>query len=317
MDRVGIKRYDDKGELIYEDRFLGLFTSAAYSRSVRETMLRLKFKRVLDKAGLDPRSHNGKALVEILESFPRDEFFQITDADLFDIARGILLLQERHRVALFTRRMFSSDSCRATCLCLAIATPDFKERAKQILEQAFDGRDTAIYDFVTDSPLARGCSSFARRAFRKSTSSASRRIWPRRRGRGAISCWRRRAAAGREAASSSIAGTRGVSDGVLGRFSAEAALYDIAHVEEVLDRQTHSRSLSPSRSGSASVPLQDHSRRPARAAVRDHAAARRTWALRSVGDPVRSDAARREQWFASATSVCRRPACGTTSARSS
>src|SRR5438132_9913309 len=105
MDRVGIKRYDDKGDLIGEDRFLGLFTSAAYSRSVTEIpMLRLKFKRTLDKAGLDPRSHNGKALVEILETFPRDEFFQITDSDLFDIARGILLLQERHRVALFTRR---------------------------------------------------------------------------------------------------------------------------------------------------------------------------------------------------------------------
>ena len=50
MDRVGIKRYDDRGELIYEDRFLGLFTSAAYIRSVREIpMLRLKFKRVLDR----------------------------------------------------------------------------------------------------------------------------------------------------------------------------------------------------------------------------------------------------------------------------
>src|SRR5581483_5218758 len=88
MDRIGIKRYNDNGELIGEDRFLGLFTSAAYSRSVREIpMLRLKFKRVLDKAGLEPSSHNGKALVEILETFPRDEFFQITDSDLFEIAR--------------------------------------------------------------------------------------------------------------------------------------------------------------------------------------------------------------------------------------
>src|SRR5262249_41749815 len=158
MDRVGIKRYDDKGELIYEDRFLGLFTSAAYSRSVREIpMLRLKFKRVLDKAGLDPRSHNGKALVEILETFPRDEFFQITDADLFEIARGILLLQERHRVALFVRK----DVFERFVSCYVFVprdrySPDFKERARQILEEAFQGRDTAIYDYVTDSALARG-----------------------------------------------------------------------------------------------------------------------------------------------------------------
>ncbi|HJT18374.1 MAG TPA: NAD-glutamate dehydrogenase, partial [Thermoanaerobaculia bacterium] len=158
MDRIGIKRYDDNGELIGEDRFLGLFTSAAYSRSVREIpMLRLKFKRVLDKAGLEPSSHNGKALVEILETFPRDEFFQITDADLFEIARGILLLQERHRVALFVRR----DVFERFVSCYVFVprdryTPDFKDRARQILEEAFHGRDTAVYDHVTDSPLARG-----------------------------------------------------------------------------------------------------------------------------------------------------------------
>jgi len=105
MDRIGIKRYDAQGNLVGEDRWLGLFTSAAYSRSVRDIpMLRLKATRVIERAGLDPHSHNGKALVEILETFPRDEFFQITDDDLFEIAKGILLLQERQRVALFTRK---------------------------------------------------------------------------------------------------------------------------------------------------------------------------------------------------------------------
>ena len=158
MDRIGIKRYDENGNLVGEDRFLGLFTSAAYSRSVREIpMLRLKAKRTIEGAGLDPRSHNGKALVDILETLPRDEFFQITDAQLFDIARGILLLQERHRVALFTRK----DVFERFVSCYVFVprdryTPDFKERAKAILEDAFDGRDTEIYDHVTNAPLARG-----------------------------------------------------------------------------------------------------------------------------------------------------------------
>jgi glutamate dehydrogenase len=158
MDRIGIKRYDAQGNLIGEDRFLGLFTSAAYSRSVREVpMLRLKAKRVIERAGLEPQSHNGKALIDILESLPRDEFFQITDADLFNVARGILLLQERHRVALFTRK----DVFERFVSCFVFVprdryTPDFKERAKQILEEAFQGRDTSISDHVTDSPLARG-----------------------------------------------------------------------------------------------------------------------------------------------------------------
>ena len=158
MDRIGIKRYDDAGNLVSEDRFLGLFTSAAYSRSVFHIpMLRLKAKRTLDRAGLDPRSHNGKALVDILETFPRDEFFQITDAELFDIARGILLLQERQRVALFVRR----DVFERFVACYVFVprdryTPEFKERAKAVLEEAFGGRDTQVYDHVTMSTLARG-----------------------------------------------------------------------------------------------------------------------------------------------------------------
>src|ERR1041385_7412168 len=158
MDRIGIKRYDANGNLIGEDRFLGLFTSAAYSRSVREIpMLRLKAKRAIESAGLDPRSHNGKAFVDILETFPRDEFFQITDAQLFEIARGILLLQERHRVALFTRK----DVFERFVSCYVFVprdryTPDFKEQAKAILEEAFEGRETQVHDHVTDSPLARG-----------------------------------------------------------------------------------------------------------------------------------------------------------------
>src|SRR3954447_1665096 len=158
MDRIGVKRYDDNGNLIGEDRFLGLFTSAAYSRSVREIpMLRLKFNRVMERSALDPHSHNGKALVDILETFPRDEFLQITDADLFEISRGILLLQERQRLALFTRK----DVFERFVSCFVFVprdryTPEFKERAKQILLDAFEGRDAAIHDYVTDSPLARG-----------------------------------------------------------------------------------------------------------------------------------------------------------------
>src|SRR5438128_1535439 len=157
MDRIGIKRYDSNGNLIGEDRFLGLFTSAAYSRSVREIpMLRLKARRAIERAGLDPHSHNGKALVDILETFPRDEFFQITDAQLFDIARGILLLQERHRVALFTRK----DVFERFISCYVFVprdqnTAEFREKAKQILEEQFNGRDTAAYEHVTDAPLAR------------------------------------------------------------------------------------------------------------------------------------------------------------------
>ena len=158
MDRIGIKRYDDQGNLIGEDRFLGLFTSAAYSRSVLEIpMLRLKARRVIERAGFDPHSHNGKALVDILETFPRDEIFQITEDDLFHIAWGILQLQERQRVALFMRR----DIFERFVACYVYVprdryTAEFKERARQILEEALNGRETQVYDSISSSALARG-----------------------------------------------------------------------------------------------------------------------------------------------------------------
>jgi len=159
MDRIGIKRYDDSGNLIAEERFLGLFTSTAYIRGVQDIpMLRLKARRTIERAGLDPRSHNGKALVDILETFPRDEFFQITDNELFEIARGILHLQERQRVALFTRK----DVFERFIACYVFVprdryTPEFKDRARQVLEEAFSGRDTIVYDHIgATSTLARG-----------------------------------------------------------------------------------------------------------------------------------------------------------------
>ncbi|HEV7767943.1 MAG TPA: NAD-glutamate dehydrogenase domain-containing protein, partial [Thermoanaerobaculia bacterium] len=158
LDRIGVKRYDDQGNLIGEDRFLGLFTSAAYSRSVRDIpMLRLKASRALERAGLDPHSHNGKAFADILETFPRDEFFQITDSELYDVARGVLLLQERQRVALFTRvDVFKRFIACYVFVPRARYTEEFKEKTKQVLEEAFQGRDTEVYDHITNSALARG-----------------------------------------------------------------------------------------------------------------------------------------------------------------
>src|SRR5579859_7160445 len=102
LDYIGVKRYDSGGKVIGEARFLGLYTTAAYRESPREIpLLRGKFVRVLDRAGFPPASHDFKALVEILESHPRDALFQMSAEDLFAVAIGLLGLGERPRVRLF------------------------------------------------------------------------------------------------------------------------------------------------------------------------------------------------------------------------
>ena len=105
MDYVGVKRFDENGEPIGERRFLGLYTFSAYSMSAFDIpIVRRKVRYVLEQAGFPEGSHNEKDLLEILETYPRHELFQISREELFEIAMGILHLQERQRTRVFVRR---------------------------------------------------------------------------------------------------------------------------------------------------------------------------------------------------------------------
>ena len=105
MDYVGVKRYDANGKPVGEFRILGLFTSTAYTRSTRTIpYVRRKIDNVLTRAGFNPSGHSGKALVNMLETFPRDELFQIDDETLYRFSLAILQLEERPRVRVLARR---------------------------------------------------------------------------------------------------------------------------------------------------------------------------------------------------------------------
>jgi glutamate dehydrogenase len=105
LDHIGIRRFDAKGKIIGVRRFRGLYTSAAYNRSTRSIpLLREKIARIMSRAGYPDSSHAAKALVNILETFPRDLLFQLADDELYSTAMGILHLQERQRIRLFVHR---------------------------------------------------------------------------------------------------------------------------------------------------------------------------------------------------------------------
>src|SRR5262245_45292021 len=87
MDYIGLKRFDAEGKLAGEFRIVGLFTSTAYTRSARTIpYLRRKVDGLMKRAGFNPDSHSGKALVNVLESYPRDELFQIDEETLYHFA---------------------------------------------------------------------------------------------------------------------------------------------------------------------------------------------------------------------------------------
>jgi glutamate dehydrogenase len=157
MDYVGVKIYGADGRLAGEHRFVGLFTSNAYSLSPRDIpLLRRKIAAATARVGLDPRSHDGKALAHILETFPRDELFQVSDEELADTALGITRLSGLPRVKLFLR--FDRFDRFASALLFAPRdhmTAPVRERIHQILATALNGRTSAAEVGLDEGPLVR------------------------------------------------------------------------------------------------------------------------------------------------------------------
>lgn len=105
LDYVGVKKFDAEGNVVGERRFLGLFSSAAYTESVRRVpVVRRKVAEVLEGAGFSYNSHDGRDLLQILETYPRDELFQTPPDQLRSIVTSVLYLQERRRLRLYLRQ---------------------------------------------------------------------------------------------------------------------------------------------------------------------------------------------------------------------
>ncbi|MGI5426237.1 NAD-glutamate dehydrogenase [Streptomyces sp. CA-179760] len=105
LDYIGVKKFDAEGNVVGERRFLGLFSSAAYTESVRRVpVIRRKVADVLERAGFSPHSHDGRDLLQILETYPRDELFQTPVDELRSIVTSVLYLQERRRLRLYLRQ---------------------------------------------------------------------------------------------------------------------------------------------------------------------------------------------------------------------
>ena len=157
LDYIGVKVFDADGLPCAERRFLGLFTSTAYSKSPRDIpLLRLKVQRIMERSGLDPVSHRGKALQHILDTFPRDDLFQGSLADLARISTGILGLQARHRVSLFCRK----DTFERFYSCLVYLPRDqFNYKARQAVEaillEGFRGSSLQSNVTISDAAFAR------------------------------------------------------------------------------------------------------------------------------------------------------------------
>lgn len=157
LDYVAIKRYDEQGKVIGESRFLGLYTSTAYSVPVSDIpRVRQRVAAVMQSAGVVPESHAAKALQAILDDYPRDELFQIDTATLTEHALGILRLQERQRTRLFLRRdPFGRFTSAQVFVPRDRYNTELRVKISNELMIALNGQSIEFTPMLTDSPLAR------------------------------------------------------------------------------------------------------------------------------------------------------------------
>ena len=194
LDYIGVKRFDADGNVVGERRFLGLYTTIAYREVPADIpVLRRKAQAVLDRAGFPPGSHDDKALVEIIDTFPRDELFQIDGRRaLRDRARDPRARRAPARAAVPAHATATSASSRASSSSRATAsTPPTGCKIGEILREAL-GAETVDWELrLTEWVLVRIHYTLhvrAGRAARRSTPTSSRRGSSRRRAAGTTTC---------------------------------------------------------------------------------------------------------------------------------
>ncbi|WP_417623930.1 NAD-glutamate dehydrogenase [Paremcibacter congregatus] len=157
LDYIGFKKFDKKGATISEVRFVGLFTAQSYNQQAATVpYLDQKVHHVVSESGFSAESHDGRALMHILETLPRDELFQIDEEQLLETAMGILHLKVVPRCRAFIRK----DRFERYVSALVFVPRDLYDstlrgKVETILCEAFNGELSSRYAQLSNERIAR------------------------------------------------------------------------------------------------------------------------------------------------------------------
>ncbi len=157
MDAVAVKLYGADGAIAGVVLFVGLFAATAYNLPTRAIpLLRRKADKVMLSSGHAPESHSGRALTNILDTFPRDELFQIAPAQLSRICGEVLKIDLTPRPRAFVRR---DEFGRYVTVFIYVPrerhNTEVRHGIERMLEQAFGGRLDAATPFFPESAMVR------------------------------------------------------------------------------------------------------------------------------------------------------------------
>ena len=154
---IAVRQFDDAGAVIGEERFIGLFSAAAYRVSANSIpLIRERVAWVLSRSTVDPASHTGRALRTVLETFPRDELFEIGRAELAEVATAIVALQDRSLVRVLELRSPASGwQTLAVYLPRLRLTSEMPQRIATRIAASMQASRVEFETFVGTGALAR------------------------------------------------------------------------------------------------------------------------------------------------------------------
>lgn len=152
LDCIGIRKFDCDGNITGEQCFFGFFASVVSFQDVRLIpIIRKKVRAIEEKAGFLVGSHNNKALISILQKFPRDELFHSSEDELLDISMAVLTLAIKPGVKLFlAKRVVGSFINTIVFIPTANASVSLMLKIQKILESELNGTVVSAYNSIID-----------------------------------------------------------------------------------------------------------------------------------------------------------------------
>lgn len=158
IDYIGVKRFDKNGKVVGEDRFIGLYSSSLYNNSAADIpLLKSKLQQVMEQSEFAVGTHAYKALLNILETYPRDELIQANADELLNVSRGVLQMQERDMTRLFVREdTFGRFVTAMVYVPRERYNTQLRKDTQAILAQAFGSTEAVEFTtYFSESVLAR------------------------------------------------------------------------------------------------------------------------------------------------------------------
>ena len=158
------RRSTSNGEVVGERRFLGLFSSRRLHRVLtRIPVIREKADAVIEAPGSTPMSHTGKALMDMLETYPRDELFQTPIDELVRSPRRCCTPASAASCGCSSAATPTAATCPAWSTCRATATPPASASGSRRSSSDQLGGETIEYTARVSESVSPGCTSSSAR----------------------------------------------------------------------------------------------------------------------------------------------------------